>query len=213
MLCCLALLACEAPDPLLPPRYTLNPTPRAGALDLVADRKGDAHLRSGDAAPGYLDQVGGAVTAADEGTLRFVADLAAPLPSEPKLPKGDGAIGWSFCLDTDEGVATVGFPSFDSASPCEFVLRVAWDGKDLQALFIDRRPLTEGRYSQLQRVQPTWRRTRLELLIPLEEIGYPTRFDWSISTEEFESLNRDAVHHVDELPDGGVRSPATWRSK
>jgi hypothetical protein len=212
-LCCLALLACEPPEPLLAPEYTLDPTRADDATGRVADVKGDARLRSGDAAPGYLDQVGGTVTAADETTLRFVADLAAPLPSEPELPKDDGAIGWSFCLDTDSDSATVGFPSFESVSPCEFVLRVAWDGRSLQGFFIDRRPLTEGRYSQVQRIQPMWRRSSIELQIPLEELGYPARFDWAITTEEFESLNRDAVHHVDNLPEGGISAPATWRSE
>lgn len=211
-LCCLALVACERPEPLQAPGYPLDVPSSGRATDLVADEEGDAHLRSGDAAPGYLDQVGGTVIPADEGTLRFVADLAAPVPSDPELPKGDGAIGWSFCLDTDPDVAAVGFPSFESVSPCEFVLRVAWTGRNLRGFFIDRRPLMEARYSQVQNVQPTLRNTSIELLIPLEQLGYPRRFEWSITTEEFESLNRDAVHHVDELPEGGTSAPATWSS-
>jgi hypothetical protein len=212
-LCCLALFACERPEPLLPPEYDLD-VPRPGdAIDWVADEEGDAYLRSGDAAPGYLDHVAGAVIAADEDTLRFVDDLAAPLPSEFELPKGDGAIGWSFCLDTDPHSAAVGFPSFKSMSPCEFVLRIAWNGQNLRVFFIDRRPLMEGRYSKIQMVQATLRKSSIELLIPLEELGYPRRFDWSISTDEFKSLNHDASHHVDNLPKGGTRVPATWQSE
>jgi hypothetical protein len=211
-LCCLALLACERPEPLEAPEYTLDVPETGGRTDLVEDEKGDAHLRSGDAAPGYLDQVGGAVTPADEETLRFVAELASPVPFEPELPNGDNAIGWSFCLDMDPDSATVGFPSLESISPCEFVLRVAWDGRNLQGFFIDRRPLMEARYSQIERVRPTLRKSSIELLIPLEKLGYPTRFDWSTATEEFESLALDAIHQIDELPDSGASAPETWRS-
>jgi hypothetical protein len=185
-------------------------TRSVGATDLVADNEGDAQLRSGDPAPGYLDQLGASVAAADERTLRFVDDLAAPLPPKPSLPKGDAAIGWSFCLDTDPAHAAVGFP-MESVRPCEFVLRVRWDGRRLQGFLIDRRPLIEGRYSQIQTVEPTWRKSSMELLIPLEKLGYPERFEWSISTEEFESLSSDAVYHVDDLPDGGISAPETWR--
>lgn len=212
-ICCLALVACERPEPLEAPGYALD-VPRSGrGPGAVTDGEGDAHLRSGDAAPGYLDPIGGNVVPADERTLRFVVDLAAPLPSDPALPKGDGAIGWSFCLDTDPDVDAVGFPSFESVSPCEFVLRVAWDGRKLRGFFIDRRPLMEARYSQVLHVQPIVSSSSIELEMSLEQLGYPTRFGWSITTEEFVSLNRDAVHHVDELPEGGPSAPARWSSK
>jgi hypothetical protein len=187
-------------------------TVSAGATDLVADDEGDAQLRSGDPAPGYLDQLGASVTAADERNLRFVDDLAAPLPPDAPLPKGEAAIGWSFCLDTDPDQAAVGFP-METVRPCEFVLRVRWDGRRLQGFFIDRRPLIEGRYSQIQTLEPTWRKSSMELVIPLEKLGYPERFAWAISTGEFESLNSDAVYQVDELPEGGMSTPAIWRSE
>jgi hypothetical protein len=180
-------------------------------MDLVDDA-GDARLRTGDLAPGYLDQLGATVTPADERTLRFVDHLAAPLPSDPPLPEGDAAIGWSFCLDTDPDYAGVGFP-MGSVRPCEFVLRVRWDGRKVLGFFIDRRPLMEGRYSLIQTIQATWRKRSMELVIPIEKLGYPERFEWSVSTEEFESLSHEAVYHVDELPEGGNSAPATWRSE
>lgn len=211
-LCCLVLLACEPREPSPTPASASDVTRSIGATEPVTDERADAFLRSGDAAPGYLDQVSGTVTAANERTLRFVDHLAAALAPGPELPKGDAAIGWSFCLDTNPGQAPIGFP-MESVRPCEFVLRVRWDGRDLQGLLIDRRPLMEGRYSQIQTVQPRWRKRSMELLIPLENLGNPERFDWSVSTEEFRSLSSDVVYHVDELPEGGVSAPATWRSE
>lgn len=218
-LCCVALLACDFQY-----AWEETPSPTASALDVtrevsttdLLDDAGDARLRSGDPAPGYLDQLGATVTPADERTLRFVDHLAAPLPSDAPVPKGDASIGWSFCLDTDPDYAGVGFP-MDSVRPCEFVLRVRWDGRKLESFLIDRRPLMEGRWSRFYSVQTTWRKSSMELLIPLEDLGSPKRFEWSVSTEEFTedfSLpTSDAVYHVDELPEGANARPATWRAE
>jgi hypothetical protein len=215
-LCCVALLACDREYPW---EADLTASPTASALDVtrhvsttdLVDDAGDARLRSGDPAPGYLDQLGAIVTPVDERTLRFVDHLAAPLPSNAPVPKGDASIGWSFCLDTDPDYAGVGFP-MDNVRPCEFVLRARWDGRKLQGSLIDRRPLLEGRWSLFHSVQPTWRKSSMELLIPIEDLGSPKRFEWSISTEELSSRSNDAVYHVDELPEGANARPATWRS-
>jgi hypothetical protein len=217
-LCSIALLACQ---PQERSGHTSDPSPSISTPSPAVD-EGDARLRSGDAAPGYLDLVGARVTAADAESLRFVEDVAAPLPSNSRPPKGDAAIGWSFCLDTDPTSAGVGYP-MKGVQPCEFVLRVIWNGKRLRGFFIDRRPLIGGGYSFIEMVEPTWLPRSMQVVIPLEMLGYPERFEWSASTEEVvrerpgrsldQSLRSEAIYVVDELPEGGISAPATWRAE
>jgi hypothetical protein len=213
-ICLVVLLACEAEEPA--PSGSTGATDRAGADD-------NARLRSGDAAPGYLDLVGARVSAGDAENLRFVEELAAPLPANAQPPKGDAAIGWSFCLDTDAVSAPVGYP-MTGVRRCEFVLRVLWNGKKLRGFLIDRRPLIEGRYSVIEKVEPTWVGTRsMQVVIPLEMLGSPERFDWWASTEEVgrerpgtsldEALRSDTIHVVDAAPEGGLSAPATWQAR
>ena len=205
------LFACGSNEPAEPTasvQSTATSRPSTGA---VGDDRGDAYMRSGEPAPGYLDQVEGIVTTEDEATLRFVDELAEPLPAEPGLPEGDEALGWSFCVDTDPGVSPVGFP-MRAAMPCEFIVHIRWDGDELRAMLIDRRPLVDDRDARVEDVPVTPGDSSVEAVVPIQSLDNPKRFGWSMFTEELGALGTNRVYHIDETPEGGVGDPETWRS-
>jgi hypothetical protein len=180
------------------------------SLDLGADPTGDAVMLSGEAAPAYLDAVLGEITVGSDGALSFVETLAGPVPSEPALPEGDAALGWSFCIDTDPSSAPAGFPLATAANPCEFIVHTRWEGAKLFGLLIDRRPLLEDRSARKLPFDPVLEGDAIRMTVPAASLDDPTAFEWSMFTEELGPFGTDIGYHVDEVPEWGTDVPIPW---
>jgi hypothetical protein len=178
----------------------------------VADAAGDAVMENFDPAPGYLDALSGTVTTQPEGAFVFTETLSAPVPETPVLPKGDVALGWSFCVDTDPNTAVAGFPLATIPMPCEFIVHTRWDGSTLSGLLIDRRPLVDGKKARTIQIDPVLGASSISESVSSTRLGDPSTFSWSMFTEQLGAFGTDIVYHVDSVPDGGVDTPVTWPS-
>jgi hypothetical protein len=196
---------------------TTSPVERPSATPVTSARSdpaGDAVMKDGTAAPGYLDVLRAEISRLSDGTFTFTATLAEPVPAEPPVPKGYVAIGWSFCIDTDRAIWAKGFPfTHSSPMPCELIMHTRWDGSKLSGLLIDRRPLQDGGKALQIPLEPVVQGSSLELSATASQLGDPPRFRWATYAEELGEYGTDTEYGVDAVPHGGIFShPATWPS-
>ena len=97
-------------------------------------------------APLYYDIAACGVDLSPEtGVYTLWQDMADPVPDNPEIPSSTKLLIWSWGLGTDPDSDPRGFPvPKGNALIHEFYVGLAWDGREVSAFIVDRRPLLVG---------------------------------------------------------------------
>ena len=164
---CLLALGCDQPTATAPAALIANNQFSSNQCSLINDPSGDAFFSSGLEGPASLDILSTSFCISHE--LTFTIDVAGPLGSLPDPSGSNGALFWTFPLDTDPSTSPPGFP-FDPAAPIppEFIAYAQWDGNSFSGVFLDRRPALTGGQILLYNIPVTVSGSRITLTVPAQ---------------------------------------------
>ena len=173
----------------LPALLTVLFTSPADASTIVVhDPRGD---QLSPTAPPYLDVTHARVIEQAPGTLRFMMQVAGPIPEQPS----ESVLIWPFHVDTVPNTLAGNPPLYN-----EYIVRVRWANGAFDAHLVNR---TTGAAAPIPfRIAGT----TVHASVDLGLLGNPSSFGWNASTRP-----GTTVPYEDFSPDGGTAADlVTW---
>ena len=200
---CLLGLGCDEPTATPPAALIANNQLSSNQCSSISDPVRDAFFSPGSEAPAALDILSTSFCISHE--LTFTIDLAGQLGSLPDPPGSNGALFWTFPLDTDPSTSPQGFP-FDPAAPLppEFIAYAIWDGTSFSGVFLDRRPALTGGQILVYSIPVTVSESRITLTVPAPLAALARALPgarWKLSTGWWDTgllvQGTNAIHFAD----------------
>lgn len=136
------------------------------------------------------------------GAITFSMEVAAPIPSSPRMKNPNGVLLWMWGMNTGSAFP-LGYPiAPGQAALLEFWIHLAWNGNNFYAQVIDRRPTLRGAQPNVTAVPFIIEGQTIKIVAPTLLFDDPAQFRWGSTTWFWSShLGTAGAHSVDRAPD------------
>ena len=149
----------------------------------VTDAVGDTSDSPGSGYQGepYQDIVGSGIERTI-GAITFSMEVAAAIPSEPRMKNPNGLVLWMWGMNTGSAFQ-LGYPlAPGNSAVLEFWIHLAWNGSSFYAQVIDRRPTARGGQAIVTAVPFVLDGRHVKVIAPTSLFDDPLQFRWGSTT-------------------------------